>query len=416
MAKAKKKEESSSVDISNFGDFVDDLIEQSDRITETDPSKALRWLSAYSVPINLALSGHPEKGVPMGRMINFEGESDTGKTLLALTMMRETQQTYGSMFRGLVIDTERGIVPSRCEDMGLFVKKKPKNSKKPVAEDGEDTTGDPRAGTFKVIQTTDLTVISDKILPRFLAQVHEHPEFVFILLIDSVSMIVTTHEREAEFDTKDMARALELRKFMRLLNDGYSENLTVFLVHHHSARIATGGKQLTTKQGSHANDIAGGKAMKFVPSVRIEIGYGGKDYEETGKKDAEGKKIAGKILGQKCRIEVIKSRLFRPMIKAEVVIDHNCGFTQLNGLFDQLVQMGVVIEDGNKWICPSILGKEKFWLKDIEPELEKPENAVKVVEQIVKRMTFANFGDKGNSVDDGDDKEDKKADLEDLEK
>lgn len=409
MAKDKKPDkhkaskidrEGDAPDITNFDNFVENITKGVDRITNVDPNTAVRWLSCYNVAINLALSGHPEKGLPVGRIINFEGESDTGKTLLALTCMRETQKQYGSLFRGLVIDTERGMSLQRNADLGIMVKKKPKNPKKPNVEDGEDDTNDPRAGTFKIVQTTDVTTIADKLLSPFLAAARAHPEMMFILMIDSISMLVTEHERSTDFETRDMSRAQELRKLMRLLNDGYSENLTVFLVHHQTDRIATAGKQLTAQQGTHDKTIGGGKAMKFVPSVRLEISYGGKEKRGSGENE--------RIIGAKCKVSVIKTRLYRPLLNAQTFIDHNVGFTQLGGLADQLEQQGVVTvpSQGYKQ-CKALFGEKKFREAELEQELEKPENARKVIDMIVERMQMAAFGE-------GDEAEQAKAEADPL--
>jgi RecA/RadA recombinase len=392
MAKSKDdgKHKSSKVDrkteaadISNFDNFVDSITKDVQTITRVEANTEVRWLSCFNVSINLALSGHPEKGLPVGRIINFEGESDTGKTLLALTSIRETQNQYGSFFRCLVIDVERGMDLKRNAALGICVTKKPKNPKKPNIEEGEDDKNDPRAGTFKVIQCSDVSTLGDTILPPFLAAARAHPEMMFILMIDSVSMLVTEHERTTDFETRDMSRAQELRKLMRLINDGFSANLTIFLIHHQTDRIATGGAMLSAKTGSHGKDIGGGKAMKFVPSVRLEVSYGGKEKRGTGENE--------EIIGQKCRIEVIKTRMFKPMLRAETYIDHNVGFTQLGGLADQLVQQGVVVEAGSMYQVPALFGEKKWFWKNLEQELEKPENARKVVELIVDRMQVAAF-------------------------
>jgi RecA/RadA recombinase len=397
------RSQSESVGSDDFGSFIDNLTKGIDKITNVQPNEALQWISCYSVPINLALSGHPEKGLPFGRIINLEGESDTGKSLLGLTAIREAQKKYQSLCNCLVVDTERGMVPQRCAEMGIFTNKKPKNPNKPNVEDGEDNTNDPRAGTFKIIQTTDVTTLADKVLPGFLSLCKNHPEKVFILMVDSVSMLVTEHERSTEFGTRDMARAQELRKFMRLLNDAYAPNLMVLLVHHQTDRISTGAP-LASKQGNHNKDIGGGKAMKFVPSVRIEISYGGKEKRGSGENE--------RIIGQTCKIEVIKTRLFKPMIKAEAIINHEVGFTQLGGLADQLEQMNLIVADGARKTCPILFGEKKFTDGQLEIEIEKPENAQKVVEEIVKRMRVVPFGGEESEAEEAGTVED----LEDLEK
>jgi RecA/RadA recombinase len=393
----------SGSDDEDFDSFISTLTKGIDKITNVQPNEALQWISCYSVPINLALSGHPEKGLPFGRIINLEGESDTGKSLLGLTAIREAQRKYGSLFNGLVIDTERGMVPQRCAHLGICVKKKPKNPKKPDVENGEDDTDDPCAGTFKILQTTDVTTLADKIVPGFLSLCKKHPEKVYILMIDSVSMLVTEHERTTEFGTRDMARAQELRKFMRLLNDSYAPNLMVLLVHHQTDRISTGAP-LASKQGNHNKDIGGGKAMKFVPSVRIEVTYGGKERRGSGENQ--------RIVGQSCKIEVIKTRLYKPMIKAEAIINHDVGFTQLGGLADQLEQMDLIVTEGARKTCPLLFGDKKFTEGQLEIEIEKPENAQKVVEAIVERMKLVPFGGEETEAEEVGDV----GDLEDLEK
>ena len=392
MAKSKDdgKHKSSKVDrkevtadIGNFDKFMDEITEKVVTITRVEANTEVRWINCYNVATNLALSGHPEKGLPVGRIINFEGESDTGKTLLALTAIREEQKKYGSGFRCMVIDTERGMDLKRNADLGICVVKKPKNPKKPNVAEGEDDTNDPRAGTFKVVQCTDVSTLGNVLLPPFLAAARAHPEMMFILMIDSVSMLVTEHERTTDFETRDMSRAQELRKMMRLINDGFSSNLTIFLIHHQTDRIAAGGI-LSAKTGNHNKDIGGGKSMKFVPSVRLEISYSGKEYRGSGDNKS--------IVGQGCRIEVIKTRLYKPMLRAETYIDHNVGFTQLGGLADQLKQQGVIVESGNYCQVPALFGEKKWNWTTLEQELEKPENAMKVIQMIVERMQVATFG------------------------
>lgn len=384
-AKPNAKKDTSGADITDFDNFLDSVTKQSNTIRE--PAKEVEWVSSGMVAANLALSGHPACGWPMGKMINFEGLSDSGKSLMMQTGMREAQKKYGSNFRGLYIDSERGTVMQRLEQMGLFVRRKPKNIQKPDVANWEDNTGDPRASTFRVLQTTDLTDLADNVLPSFFKQVQAHPEMNFILAFDSISMLMTQHERDSDFNTQDMARAKELRKFMRLINDAVRPNLSVFMVHHQTHRISTTG-MLSMKQGSHERDIGGGTAMKFVPDVRVEIDYVGKEKRGSGDDET--------VIGQKCRIRVVKTRLYKPMIEAVLTIDHSCGFTQLGGLFDQLEQLKLVEPKGDKrWTCKALFGDKSFFQKNLQDELEKPEHVQKVVDLIVEHMRVETFGGEG---------------------
>lgn len=386
MAKAKTiTRGSGEYDIDDFDSMMEKVTDGINLVTTIDPSQCLEWVGSGNIAVNLACSGHPLHAFPFGRMINMEGESDTGKTLLAQTAMREAQQKYQHLFRGLYIDTERGVVINRLESMGMFCKwKKPANGKIPSDKtDSYDHTGDNRAGTFRLVQTTDLTALADSIIPPFLAAARNRPDMRFVLAIDSMSMLVTEHERSTEFGTKDMARALEIRKFMRLLNDSFPPNLIMFLIHHQSDRISTNG-MLAAKTGAHNKDISGGKAVKYVPDVRIEVDYGGKETRGSGDKS--------KVIGQVARVRVIKTRLHRPMLEARAVIDFSRGFTQTGGLWGQLDDLGLINKDGKMWQCPGITGDKKFYEGNLKDELEKPENAEKIVDLIVSRMQIDEFG------------------------
>jgi len=380
--KSKKKDDEGPVS-TDMDKMIESMTKDADAIRESTPSDQIKHVSSGNIAVNLCLSGDPSSAIPMGKIVNLEGESDTGKSLLALTILREGQIDHQELFRGLIVDTERAFDERRTEEMGLFLRRKPKDPKNPKVDEGEDDTNDPRASTCRIIQTTDLTTLAEVVVPRFFRMARDHPEMIFFILIDSMSMVVTAHEREATFETRDMARAQEIRKFMRLLNDQFPNNLSVILTHHQTDRIATGGSRLAAKTGNHMKDIGGGKAVKYTPDIRIEIDYKGREVRGSGANE--------RIVGQKCRVKVIKNRGYPPMVEAVVVINHEKGFTATSGLFDQLVQLKLIVPTGKMYKCPDILGDRKWYAKALEDELEKPEHAAQVAQLIVDVLESGKF-------------------------
>jgi recombination protein RecA len=386
--KKNEKPKPNSRDVVDFDAFMDSVIEQTDGVR--DITAKTDWFSSGIIAANLALSGDPNKGMPWGRMINFEGLSDTGKSLLAQTCIREAQKAHTSNFRCLYIDTERGVSMERLEQMGLFVRRKPKNKNKPNRAEWEDDTGDPRASTFRTIVTQDVSKLADEILPPFFEGAKAHPEMRFILCFDSISMLQTSHETDTTFDTQDMARAKVIRKLMRILNAATFPNMTIFCIHHQTTRISTTG-MLSAKQGSHERDVGGGTSVKYTPDVRLEVDYIGKEKRGSGE-DAV-------VVGQQCRIRVVKSRLYKPMLEAKVVIDHNCGFTVLGGLFEQLVDLKLVEAKGDRWTCKKVLGDKSFFKNNLQDELEKSERVSQVAQLIMESMQIVAFGEGDNKSD-----------------
>lgn len=359
MAKRKKKVD---VDTSQeaYDKMIDNMIDNSETITLTDPDAEKIWISSGNVAINMACTAHPARCVQMGKIVNLEGESDTGKTLLALTIIREAQRAYGDNLRFLIIDSERGMDPARTASMGLNVNKR------------------------SIIQTTDMTELAEVIMPNFQNMARADSDRIYICLIDSMSMLVTAHERDTEFGKKNIQRANDFGKFMRLLNDRFPPNLLILCVHHQYDRISTGGA-LSSKTGHHGKDIGGGKKSKYVPDARLEIDYAGKAKELVNGKE--------KIIGQECRIKVIKSRWGIPMTEARVLIDHKVGFTVTSGMFDMMMDHGLIIPEGKMFRCEEIFGDKKFYKTSLNKEMEKPEHAQQAAQLLADRITIAHFSD-----------------------
>ena len=218
-------------------------------------------------------------------------------------------------------------------------------------------------------------------------------------------MLVTTHERESDFETRDMTRAVEIRKFLRLLNDRFPKNLLVFNIHHQSAVIKTNQYESYDDTREMKKTISGGKASKYVPDIRLSVDYAGKEQRGSGDKKH--------IIGQIARLKVIKTRLSRPMIEADLTINHSYGFTRTGGLFEQLKQSGLVIAAGAMWKCPDISGDKKWHINALKDEIEKEENSQKVCDLIMEKITMAGFTtNEAGGKESSEEEEEKEIDLE----
>lgn len=76
------------------------------------------WLDTGFMPLNKAISGHYDKGLPAGRIIEIFGAESCGKTAIATSAMISAQKMGGlAMF----MDHERSFMPRLGEQAGLNI-------------------------------------------------------------------------------------------------------------------------------------------------------------------------------------------------------------------------------------------------------------------------------------------------------
>lgn len=73
----------------------DQVISRAERLSrqEDQPSDTRLYLSTGCTLLNLAISDDARKGWPCGKIVNPIGDSDTGKTILAMTAMAEAAKS-----------------------------------------------------------------------------------------------------------------------------------------------------------------------------------------------------------------------------------------------------------------------------------------------------------------------------------
>ena len=86
---------------------------------QENPAEISDWISTGSSILDLAISNRPHGGLPVGKMVEFNGLEGTGKSLLSAHVVADTQKKGGI---AVVIDTEkcscsRLLEKSRCRSI-----------------------------------------------------------------------------------------------------------------------------------------------------------------------------------------------------------------------------------------------------------------------------------------------------------
>ncbi|MBR5388189.1 MAG: recombinase RecA [Clostridia bacterium] len=283
-------------------------------------------------------------GIPRGRIVEIYGPESSGKTTVALHCIAEAQKAGGI---AAFIDAEHALDPVYAKNLGVNL--------------DELYVSQPDTGE----QALDITAS----LVSSMA--------VDIIVVDSVAAL--TPKAEIEGDMGDSHVGLQARLMSQALR-----KLTAITAKSKTCIIFI--NQLREKVGvmfGNPEVTAGGKALKFYASVRIDVRKG------DALKDANG------AYGNHTKAKIVKNKVAPPFKTAEFDIIFGKGISQGSCLVDLGVNLGV-LEKSGAWFSYNgekiAQGREKA----VEFMETNPDTAAEIKAKIIE----AYKGNGGNLIKD----------------
>ncbi len=321
-------------DISKFRKSITKSIEGLS-IGFNDPTD---WVSTGNYALNYLISGDFNRGVPLGKVTVFAGESGAGKSYICSGNLIKAAQAQG--IYPILIDSENALDEDWLKALGV------------------DTSEDKllklnMAMIDDVAKTITEFVTEYKAMPE-----DQRPKILFVL--DSLGMLLTptdVNQFEAGDLKGDMGRKPKaLTALVRNCVNMFG-SLNIGLV-------ATNHTYASQDMFDPDDKISGGQGFIYASSIVVAM------KKMKLKEDEDGNKIT-EVRGIRAGCKIMKTRYAKPFESVQVKIPYETGMNPYSGLVDLAEAKGMLKKEGNSLVYVT---KDGEIIKQFRKAWERNEN------------------------------------------
>lgn len=295
------------------------------------------WISTGSYGLNYLISGDFYRGVPMGKVTVFAGESGAGKSYIVSGNIAKAAQEQGIFV--VMIDTENALDEKWLHNLGV-------------------DTSEEKMLRISASMIDDVAKIVNDFIKEYKSNhldesKDDRPKILFI--IDSIGMLLTPTEVN-QFEAGDMKgdmgrKAKQLKAFVTNCVNMFGDlNIGMVVTNHTYA---------SQDMFDPDDKISGGSGFIFASSIVVAM----KKYKL--KEDEDGVK-SSEVRGIRATCKVVKTRYSKPFESIKIDIPWESGMNPISGLFDLFEKSGVLTKEGNryKYISKRTGEEMKFFKKE----------------------------------------------------
>ena len=283
------------------------------------------WISTGNKALNYLVSGDFNKGVPLGKVTVFAGESGSGKSYFCAGNIVKEAQKQGIFV--VLVDSENALDETWLQALEVDTdEKKLLKLNMSMIDD---------------VAKTVSTFMSDY---RDMAE-EDRPKVLFV--IDSLGMLLTPTDVD-QFTKGDMKGDMG-RKPKALT--ALVRNCVNMFGSHNVGLVATNHTYASQDMFDPDDKISGGQGFIYASSIVVAM------KKLKLKEDQDGKKVTD-VRGIRAACKVMKTRYAKPFESVQVKIPYEQGMDPYSGLVDLFEKKGLLTQQGNRLKYVDSMGKE----------------------------------------------------------
>ena len=283
------------------------------------------WISTGSYALNYLVSGDFHKGVPMGKVTVFAGESGAGKSYFASANIVKAAQEQGIFV--VLIDSENALDESWLQALNV-------------------DTDESKLLKLSMSMIDDVAKTISTFMKDYKAMAEEdRPKVLFV--IDSLGMLLTPTDVD-QFDKGDMKGDMG-RKPKALT--ALVRNTVNMIGSYNVGMVCTNHTYASQDMFDPDDKISGGQGFIYASSIVIAM------RKLKLKEDEAGNKVSD-VRGIRAACKVMKTRYAKPFEAVQVKIPYETGMDPYSGLLDLFEGKGLLVKQGNRLKYTTSKGEE----------------------------------------------------------
>ena len=300
-------------DISKFRKSITKSIEGLS-IGFNDPTD---WVSTGNYALNYLISGDFNRGVPLGKVTVFAGQSGAGKSYICSGNLIKAAQAQG--IYPILIDSENALDEKWLHALGV-------------------DTSESKLLKLNMAMIDDVAKTIHEFMGEYKAMADEDkPKVLFV--IDSLGMLLTPTDVN-QFEAGDLKGDMG-RKPKALT--ALVRNCVNMFGAHNVGLVATNHTYASQDMFDPDDKISGGQGFIYASSIVVAM------RKLKLKLDADGNKTTT-VQGIRAACKIMKTRYAKPFESVQVEIPYETGMSPYSGLVDLFEAKGMLKKEGNSLV------------------------------------------------------------------
>jgi recombination protein RecA len=277
------------------------------------------WISTGNYTLNKLISDDFHKGIPLGKVTVFAGESGAGKSYICSGNLIKNAQEQGIFV--VLIDSENALDESWLHALGV-------------------STDDDKLLKLNLAMIDDVAKVVSDFMKDYKAEYadkssEDRPKILFV--IDSLGMLLTPTDVD-QFQKGDMKG--DMGRKPKALTSLVRNTVNMF-GEFNVGMVCTNHTYASQDMFDPDDKISGGQGFIYASSIVVAM------RKLKLKTDEDGNKTTS-VNGIRAACKIMKTRYAKPFESVQVEIPYESGMSPYSGLVDFFEAKGILKKTGNR--------------------------------------------------------------------